>query len=400
MSDPLSGTDLEEVRALVASGKEQGFLTTGDIVEGLKNVELSPDQMDQIFVFLTESGIEITDEVEDDLDELDGREAPTPRKKGRPKSAPGGDEAYGGALNDPVRMYLKEIGKVRLLTAVQEVSLARRIESGCDASAALEQNGRLREDQVEDLKAMEADGLEAKKRLAEANLRLVVSIAKRYVGRGVLFLDLIQEGNLGLIRGVEKYDYTRGFKFSTYATWWIRQAVTRAIADQARTIRVPVHMVENMNRLAKVQLRLLQEQGSEPTPEQLASEMDTTPDKVRAILKVRQVPTSLESPIGKEEDSTLADFIQDTTAVVPMDAVTFKLLQEQLEDALDDLPYREKRIVQLRFGLLDGRPRTLEEVGGVFGVTRERIRQIESKTLMKLRKPSVSGPLRDYYIDE
>ena len=399
MPEPLRTTDLDEVRELATSGKEQGFLTTDEIVEGLKGIELSPDQMDNIFVFLTESGIEITDEAEDDLDELDGRETPTPRKKGRPKSAPGGDEAYGGALNDPVRMYLKEIGKVRLLTAVQEVSLARRIESGCDASAELEQNCKLTEDQVEALKELEADGLEAKKKLVEANLRLVVSIAKRYVGRGMHFLDLIQEGNLGLIRGAEKYDYTKGFKFSTYATWWIRQAVTRAIADQARTIRVPVHMVENMNRLAKVQLRLLQEQGSEPTPEEIASEMDITPEKVRAIFKVRQVPVSLEAPIGKEEDTTLAEFIPDTTAVVPMDAVAHELLREQLENVLDDLTYREKRIVQLRFGLLDGRPRTLEEVGNVFGVTRERIRQIEAKTLMKLRNPSVSGPLRGY-IDE
>jgi len=393
MSDPSISTDFEEVRDLAASGKEQGFLTVGDIVEGLKGVELTPEQMDNIFVFLAESGIEITDEAEEDLDELVADE---PATKGKRKPAAPHDEFYGGSLNDPVRMYLKQIGKVPLLTAAQEVSLARRIEGGCHAAARLEQNGHIRADQVEILRAIEADGLEAKKKLVESNLRLVVSIAKRYVGRGMHFLDLIQEGNLGLIRGAEKYDYTRGFKFSTYATWWIRQAVTRAIADQARTIRVPVHMVENMNRLAKVQLRLLQEQGSEPTPEELATEMDTTPDKVRAILKVRQVPRSLESPIGKEEDSTLSDFIPDTTAVVPMDAVAHELLREQLEDVLDGLSIREKRIVQLRFGLLDGRPRTLEEVGHVFGVTRERIRQIESKSLMKLRKPSVSGPLRDY----
>jgi RNA polymerase primary sigma factor len=396
MSDTLSGTDLEEVHELAVSGREQGFLTTGDIVEGLKNIELSPDQMDNVFVFLAESGIEITDESEDDLEEQDGGEA---SGKTTRKPLHTNDKAYAGALNDPVRMYLKEIRKAPLLTASQEISLARRIENGCNASAELEQNGQLRKDKLKELRALEADGLEARKRLAEANLRLVVSIAKRYVGRGMLFLDLIQEGNLGLIRGVEKYDYTRGFKFSTYATWWIRQAVTRAIADQARTIRVPVHMIENINKLSKVQLQLLQEQGYEPTPEELATEMDTTPDKVRTILKVRQVPTSLESPIGKEEDSTLADFIPDTTAVVPMDAVAYELLREQLENVLDDLTYREKRIVQLRFGLLDGRPRTLEEVGHVFGVTRERIRQIESKSLMKLRKPSVSGPLRDY-IDE
>jgi RNA polymerase primary sigma factor len=396
MSEPLRSTDFDEVHELAATGKEQGFLTTGDIVEGLKGVELSPDQMDDVFVFLAESGIEITDEAEDELVEPGDHEAPGTV---RHKIGSSSEESYGGSLNDPVRMYLKEIGKVPLLTAMEEVSLARRIESGCNATASLEQNGHMNQDEVEALKALEEDGLEAKKKLAEANLRLVVSIAKRYVGRGMLFLDLIQEGNLGLIRGVEKYDYTRGFKFSTYATWWIRQAVTRAIADQARTIRVPVHMVENMNKLAKVQLRMLQEKGTEPTPDELAVEMDITPDKVRAILKVSQVPMSLESPIGKEEDSTLADFIPDAGAVVPMDAVAYELLREQLEDALDDLTYREKRIVQLRFGLLDGRPRTLEEVGNVFGVTRERIRQIESKTLNKLRSPSVSGRLRDYIED-
>jgi RNA polymerase primary sigma factor len=393
MSDPSISTDFEEVRDLAASGKEQGFLTVGDIVEGLKGVELTPEQMDNIFVFLAESGIEITDEAEEDLDELVADE---PATKGKRKPAAPHDEFYGGSLNDPVRMYLKQIGKVPLLTAAQEVSLARRIEGGCHAAARLEQNGHIRADQVEILRAIEADGLEAKKKLVESNLRLVVSIAKRYVGRGMHFLDLIQEGNLGLIRGAEKYDYTRGFKFSTYATWWIRQAVTRAIADQARTIRVPVHMVENMNRLAKVQLRLLQEEGTEPTPEQLASEMGTTPDKVRAILKVSQVPVSLESPVGREEDSTLSDFIQDTAAIVPMDAAAYTMLQEQLEDVLDGLSIREKRIVQMRFGLLDGKARTLEEVGHVFGVTRERIRQIESKTLAKLSNPTVSGCLRDY----
>lgn len=393
MSDLISSLDLEEVRELAASGKEQGFLTTGDIVEALKGIELSPDQMDNVFVFLAGSGIEITDDAEEDLDELDHGDAP---RRVRPKPAHSNDGEYAGPMYDGVRMYLKEIGKIPLLTASQEVSLARRIERGCEATIALEQNGHMRKDQVEALKALEADGLEAKKKLAEANLRLVVSIAKRYMGRGMLFLDLIQEGNLGLIRGVEKYDYKKGFKFSTYATWWIRQAVTRAIADQARTIRVPVHMVEIMNRLARVQLRLLQEQGSEPTPEELAREMDITPDKVRTILKISQVPASLEAPIGKEEDSTLADFIQDTTAVVPMDAVAYELLREQVEGVLDDLSYREKRIVQLRFGLLDGKPMTLEEVGQVFGVTRERIRQIESKTLAKLGNPTISGSLREY----
>lgn len=396
MQDALRNIDLEEVQELVASGKEKGFLTTGDIVEGLKGVELSSDQMDNVFVFLSESGIEITDDEDGDLEGLDDPVALHPRRKPGPQGA---DGAYGGALNDTVRMYLKEIGRVPLLTAAQEVSLARRIEAGCEASAALESDSEIDEDRLEALKALAEDGLEAKKKLAEANLRLVVSIAKRYVGRGMHFLDLVQEGNLGLIRGVEKYDYTRGFKFSTYATWWIRQAVTRAIADQARTIRLPVHMVENMNKLARVQLRLLQEHGCEPTPEEIAVEMDMTPEKVRAIQKASQVPVSLETPIGKEDDSALSDFIQDKGAIVPADAAAFTLLQEQLQDVLDDLPTREKRIVQLRFGLLDDRPRTLEEVGNVFGVTRERIRQIESKTLARLGHPSVSGSLRDYMED-
>jgi len=395
MSDPLNKLDLEEVRELAASGRERGSLTTADIVEGLKGVELSSDQMDDVFVFLADAGIEITDEAEEDLQETDDVPViPKPAKTRTPLEG-----AFGGSMNDAVRMYLKEIGKVPLLTAAQEISLAKRIEAGCEAVSTLESVDDISEKETKELKALVVDGLEARKKLAEANLRLVVSIAKRYVGRGMHFLDLVQEGNLGLLRGVEKYDYTRGFKFSTYATWWIRQSVTRAIADQARTIRVPVHMIENMNKLAKVQLRLLQEQGSEPTPEQIAVEMGMTTDKVRAIIKVSQVPVSLETPVGKEDESTLADFVQDNAAVVPMDAVAFTLLQEQLEDVLDDLSVREKRIVQLRFGLLDGRPRTLEEVGNVFGVTRERIRQIESKTLSKLSNPSVSGCLRDYIED-
>ncbi|MHB8846797.1 MAG: RNA polymerase sigma factor RpoD [Nitrospirota bacterium] len=393
MSDLPGNLDFEEIRTLAAAGKEQGFLATGDIVEGLKGVELSPDQMDTVFVFLTQSGIEITDDAEEDLEELDAVEQP---RKVRSKPTPSTDGPYGGSMNDTVRMYLKEIGKVPLLTAAQEVSLARRIESGANAAIALESDDKLSGKEEAALRMLEADGLEAKRKLAEANLRLVVSIAKRYMGRGLLFLDLVQEGNLGLIRGVEKYDYTKGFKFSTYATWWIRQSVTRAIADQARTIRVPVHMVENLNKLARVQLRLLQEQGHEPTPEDIAHDMGITPEKVRAIMKVSEVPVSLETPVGKEDDTTLAEFIEDTSAIVPLDAAAGTMLREQLEEVLDDLTIREKRIVQLRFGLLDGKSRTLEEVGNVFGVTRERIRQIEAKALAKLSNPAVSSCLRDY----
>jgi len=392
LSDILMDLDFEEVRELCALGKEKGFLATDEIAESLKGLELSTDQLDRVFVCLIQSGIEINDEAEDELAEEDSvtsSQPPTPAAS-RPVTP------YGNSPDDPVRMYLREIGKVNLLTAAQEVSLARRIEAGAEASVALESGEELGDREAGESKALEADGLEAKKRLAEANLRLVVSIAKRYVGRGMLLLDLIQEGNLGLIRGVEKYDYRRGFKFSTYATWWIRQAVTRAIADQARTIRVPVHMVENINRLGRVQLRLLQELGHEPSPEELADEMGIPAAKVREILKVGQLPVSLETPIGSEDDSFLSDLIKDDTAVVPLDAAAFRLLQEQLENVLEDLTTREKRIVQMRFGLLDGQPRTLEEVGKVFGVTRERIRQIESKTLAKLRHPSRSSCLRDY----
>ena len=304
---------------------------------------------------------------------------------------------------DPVRMYLKEIGKVPLLTAAEEIDLAIKIEAGVAATEELE---RAEEEGVElnrrerrRLSRVEQVGLDAKQALTEANLRLVVSIAKRYVGRGMLFLDLIQEGNLGLIRAVEKFDYTKGFKFSTYATWWIRQAITRAIADQARTIRIPVHMVETINKLVRIQRQLLQELGREPTPEEIGKEMGLPAERVREIQKISQEPVSLETPIGEEEDSQLGDFIEDDAAVVPPDAASFSMLQEQLGKVLDGLAERERKVISLRFGLEDGHPRTLEEVGREFGVTRERIRQIEAKALAKLRHPSRSSKLKDYLED-
>ena len=395
MAENWKDLDIDEVRELATWGKEKGFLTTDEIVERLKTVELTPDQIDSVFVILSDLGIEITDEaVEEIKEEIEGG-----AKGGGGKVSEELDLSVQTATNDPVRMYLKEIGKVALLTAEEEVSLAKRIEAREFALARLASDEKLSEDARRKLRETEEDGLKAKKKLVEANLRLVVSIAKRYVGRGMLFLDLIQEGNLGLIRAVEKFDYVKGYKFSTYATWWIRQAITRAIADQARTIRIPVHMVETINKLVRVQRQLLQDLGREPTPDEIADEMELTPEKVREILKVSQEPVSLETPIGEEEDSHLGDFIEDSGAVVPGDAAAFKLLQEQLEEVLDDLNTREKRVIQLRFGLLDGQPRTLEEVGKVFGVTRERIRQIESKTLSKLRHPSRSGRLRDYIED-
>lgn len=304
---------------------------------------------------------------------------------------------------DPVRMYLKEIGKVSLLTAAEEIDLAMKIEAGVEATEALdkaeEEGIQLERRERRRLSRIEQVGLDAKQQLIEANLRLVVSIAKRYVGRGMLFLDLIQEGNLGLIRAVEKFDYTKGFKFSTYATWWIRQAITRAIADQARTIRIPVHMVETINKLVRIQRQLLQSLGREPTPEEIAEEMGLTPERVREIQKISQEPVSLETPIGEEEDSQLGDFIEDDAAVVPPDAASFSMLQEQLAKTLEGLAERERKVISLRFGLEDGHPRTLEEVGREFGVTRERIRQIESKTLAKLRHPSRSQKLKDYLED-
>ena len=314
------------------------------------------------------------------------------------------DNSVAMLTGDPVRMYLKEIGKVSLLTAAEEVDLAMKIEAGVEAMAQLdasEEEGGVPLERRERrrLSRIEQVGLDAKQQLIEANLRLVVSIAKRYVGRGMLFLDLIQEGNLGLIRAVEKFDYTKGFKFSTYATWWIRQAITRAIADQARTIRIPVHMVETINKLVRIQRQLLQSLGREPTPEEIAEEMGLTPERVREIQKISQEPVSLETPIGEEEDSQLGDFIEDDAAVVPPDAASFSMLQEQLAKTLEVLAERERKVITLRFGLEDGHPRTLEEVGREFGVTRERIRQIESKTLAKLRHPSRSQKLKDYLED-
>jgi RNA polymerase primary sigma factor len=382
---------LDEVRDLVVKGKERGFITTEEVIEALAPVDLTAEQIDNVYQVLADENIEVVEMV----DELDAEEFAR-----EARSARDDDLALKAPTNDPVRMYLKEIGKVPLLTAEQEVILAKAIEEGEAATAELDKAAaevkKLGATRLRELQRVERHGQLAKKKLIEANLRLVVSIAKRYVGRGMLFLDLIQEGNLGLIRAVEKFDYTKGYKFSTYATWWIRQAITRAIADQARTIRIPVHMVETINKLIRIQRQLLQDLGREPTPEEIGREMEFSPEKVREILKVSQEPVSLETPIGEEEDSHLGDFIEDSDAVVPVDAASFILLQEQLDSVLHTLSEREKKVIQLRFGLTDGHPRTLEEVGREFGVTRERIRQIESKTLSKLRHPSRSQKLRDY----
>lgn len=349
---------------LVEIGKKTGVLAYDDIAERLSQFELDSHQMDEFYEFLGDQGVELVGDNENEdpnVQELAKNEEEFDLND---LSVPPGVK-----INDPVRMYLKEIGRVDLLSAEEEIALANRIEEGDE---------------------------EAKRRLAEANLRLVVSIAKRYVGRGMLFLDLIQEGNMGLIKAVEKFDYRKGFKFSTYATWWIRQAITRAIADQARTIRIPVHMVETINKLIRVQRQLLQDLGREPTPEEIAEDMDLTPDKVREILKIAQEPVSLETPIGEEDDSHLGDFIEDQDATSPSEHAAYELLKEQLEDVLDTLTEREENVLRLRFGLDDGRTRTLEEVGKVFGVTRERIRQIEAKALRKLRHPSRSKRLKDF----
>lgn len=351
----------QKIKELVERGKSQGSLTYREIMDALEGIELTPEQIDDIYEHLNQMGIEILPEtVELEALEKEDGALDTDIDLSVPDNV---------AIDDPVRMYLKEIGRVPLLTPEEEIELAKRMEQGDE---------------------------EAKRRLTEANLRLVVSIAKRYVGRGMLFLDLIQEGNLGLIKAVEKFDYRKGYKFSTYATWWIRQAITRAIADQARTIRIPVHMVETINKLIRVQRQLLQELGREPTPEEIAKEMDVPVERVREIMKIAQEPVSLETPIGEEEDSHLGDFIEDEDAQAPAEAASFMLLREQLEEVLDSLTPREKRVLRLRFGLDDGRARTLEEVGQEFGVTRERIRQIEAKALRKLRHPSRSKKLKDY----
>ena len=365
---------MERLKELVALGKKKkSILDVQEINDFFNDMELNADQMEKVFDYLEANNIDvlrISEDTEDDVDvdiDIIISDEDDVDVENIDLSVP-----EGVSIEDPVRMYLKEIGKVPLLSPEEEIELAKRMELGDE---------------------------NARKRLAEANLRLVVSIAKRYVGRGMQFLDLIQEGNLGLIKAVEKYDYSKGFKFSTYATWWIRQAITRAIADQARTIRIPVHMVETINRLIRTSRQLLQELGREPTPEEIAEKMEMPVERVREIMKISQDPVSLETPIGEEEDSHLGDFIQDDHVQVPVDAATYTLLHEQLMEVLDTLTEREQKVLRLRFGLDDGRPRTLEEVGRQFNVTRERIRQIEAKALRKLRHPSRSKELKDY-LDE
>ena len=430
---------------LVSSSKSNGSISEDDIQVAIRDVDVNDDELSDLYDSLRVKGVEITtaseatvsfaiedDVVEDDFSSDDDLDDPSdfededdedydavnearevkealrsvskakvskPKRSSRAR-ARRSDTTTVMLTGDPVRMYLKEIGKVDLLTASEEVHLAMKIEAGTAASQKLEdfEDGLIELNRAEQRRLMriESVGLDAKQQLISANLRLVVSIAKRYVGRGMLFLDLIQEGNLGLIRAVEKFDYTKGFKFSTYATWWIRQAITRAIADQARTIRIPVHMVETINKLIRVQRQLLQDLGRDPSPEEIGAEMGMSPDRVREIQKISQEPVSLETPIGEEEDSQLGDFIEDSSAVAPPDAASDSMLREQLEQVLDGLADRERKVIKFRFGLEDGHPRTLEEVGKEFGVTRERIRQIESKTLAKLRHPSRSGRLKDY----
>ena len=430
---------------LVISAKGSGSISEDDIQIALQEVDVSDGELSLLYETLRSKNVEITsvsdgsaefsetasdddfvsadddfddapldDEDEDDEDagvlnearqvkealkSVPKAKTSKPKRSSRAR-ARRADTSTVMLTGDPVRMYLKEIGKVDLLTASEEVNLAMKIEAGTEATQKLEdfEDEKIELSRAEQRRLMRIEqvGLDAKQQLISANLRLVVSIAKRYVGRGMLFLDLIQEGNLGLIRAVEKFDYTKGFKFSTYATWWIRQAITRAIADQARTIRIPVHMVETINKLIRVQRQLLQDLGRDPTPEEIGAEMGMSPDRVREIQKISQEPVSLETPIGEEEDSQLGDFIEDSTAIAPPDAASDSMLREQLEQVLDGLADRERKVIKFRFGLEDGRPRTLEEVGREFGVTRERIRQIESKTLAKLRHPSRSSRLKDY----
>ena len=390
----------EKIMDLFARGKKRGRLDSAEMMEVLDEIELDSDQMEKIYDSLESLSIEIGSEedilpeIPDDIDppldeivDIEEEELVDPNTL-----------VDSFAIDDPVRMYLKEIGKVPLLSPEEEIDLAQKMSSGNLAQEQLDsaEEGSLSAEETAQLKALLKEGEKAKQKLAEANLRLVVSIAKRYVGRGMLFLDLIQEGNLGLIKAVEKFDYVKGFKFSTYATWWIRQAITRAIADQARTIRIPVHMVETINKVIRVSRQLLQELGHDPSPEEIAGEMAMPVDKVREILKIAQEPVSLETPIGEEEDSHLGDFIPDEGASEPSEAASFTLLKEQLVDVLGTLTPREEKVLKLRFGIEDGRTRTLEEVGKEFNVTRERIRQIEAKALRKLRHPSRSKKLKDF----
>ncbi|MBC3537737.1 RNA polymerase sigma factor RpoD [Megasphaera hominis] len=368
---------LQHIQQLIKTGQKKGSLTYTEIMNVMEEDELNADQMDRMYEVFAEKGIDIL--AEDDVntgDDGDDDGDGTKEKIHMDLSVPEGVN-----IDDPVRMYLKEIGRVPLLSAEEEIKLAKAIERGNAADATEEEK-----------KA----GTVAKKKLTDANLRLVVSIAKRYVGRGMLFLDLIQEGNLGLLKAVDKFDYSKGYKFSTYATWWIRQAITRAIADQARTIRIPVHMVETINKLIRISRQLLQDKGREPLPEEIAEKMDISVDRVREIMKIAQEPVSLETPIGEEEDSHLGDFIEDQEAIAPDDAASFILLKEQIEDVFSCLTDRERKVLYLRFGLKDGRPRTLEEVGQYFNVTRERIRQIEGKALSKLRNWGKREKIKDF----
>lgn len=392
------------IEILELGKKKKNMLEYQEIADFFKDLNLDPEKFEMVIDYLEQNGIDVLkisndDDVDDDIILDDEDEVEVEKID---LSVP-----EGVSVEDPVRMYLKEIGKVPLLSADEEIELAQNMEDGAVATEKINVlkgrlDGALEEEKAEikeEIKTLQRDvdkGADAKKRLAEANLRLVVSIAKRYVGRGMLFLDLIQEGNLGLIKAVEKFDYKKGYKFSTYATWWIRQAITRAIADQARTIRIPVHMVETINKLIRVSRQLLQELGREPSPEEIAKEMNMPVERVREILKISQEPVSLETPIGEEEDSHLGDFIKDDNVPVPADAAAFTLLKEQLEEVLGTLTEREQKVLTLRFGLEDGRARTLEEVGKEFNVTRERIRQIEAKALRKLRHPSRSRKLKDY----
>ncbi|MDO4516909.1 MAG: RNA polymerase sigma factor RpoD [Bacillota bacterium] len=392
----------EKLADMLEKGKKKGSLSSSELMEALEDVPLDSEQMDKIYDVLENMGIDTTGEAylpdlnpDDIMPPLDEIEEIPEEEIVDPNTLV---DSFG--IDDPVRMYLKEIGKVDLLTSEQEVTLAQAMVAGQEAKAQLEEMKaegiELPEEARREMEKLVKAGERAKQNLAEANLRLVVSIAKRYVGRGMLFLDLIQEGNLGLIKAVEKFDYTKGYKFSTYATWWIRQAITRAIADQARTIRIPVHMVETINKVIRVSRQLLQELGHDPTPEEISEEMNMPVDKVREILKIAQEPVSLETPIGEEEDSHLGDFIPDEDASEPSEAASFTLLKEQLVEVLSTLTPREEKVLKLRFGIEDGRTRTLEEVGKEFNVTRERIRQIEAKALRKLRHPSRSKKLKDF----